>query len=268
MKDKEIVEKYLTSIKDELMMYSDALSEKNLSYIDNVLNARTNLGFSMIICDKTLLNVPNKVQLFIQISNIDGCISDREVQSTTQHKFIPEYSNEIDMNYLSEKLSNIPLLGKDAASSLPSMLSFLEMYNVAKIEQLNIQNRWKENNPTLNLATPIGVHTNGEIFKLDLHEKYHGPHGLVAGSTGSGKSEWIITFLLSMAVNFHPYEVQFVLIDYKGGGLAGAFENKETGVKVPHLAGTITNLDKSEINRTLVSIKSELKRRQRVCERR
>ena len=237
---------------------------KNLGIIDNVLNIKENNGFSMLISDKTLLNVPNKIQSFIQISNIDGCISDREVQSTTQHKFIPEYSNEIDMNYLSEKLSNIPLLGKDAASSLPSMLSFLEMYNVAKIEQLNIQNRWKENNPTLNLATPIGVHTNGEIFKLDLHEKYHGPHGLVAGSTGSGKSEWIITFLLSMAVNFHPYEVQFVLIDYKGGGLAGAFENKETGVKVPHLAGTITNLDKSEINRTLVSIKSELKRRQRV----
>ena len=237
---------------------------KNLSIIDNVLNAKENNGFSMLISDKSLLNVPNRVQSFIQITNIDGCISDREVQSSTQHKFVPEYSYDIDMNYLAEKLSNIPLLGKDAASTLPTMLSFLEMYNVSKIEQLNIQNRWKENNPTLNLSTPIGVHTNGDLFKLDLHEKYHGPHGLVAGSTGSGKSEFIITYLLSLAINYHPYEVQFVLIDYKGGGLAGAFLNKESGVKVPHLAGTITNLDKSEINRTLVSIQSELKRRQRV----
>ena len=46
-----------------------------------------------------------------------------------------------------------------------------------------------------------------------------------------------------MAINYHPYEVQLFLIDYKGGGLAGAFENKETGMKLPHLAGTITNLD-------------------------
>ena len=82
--------------------------------------------------------------------------------------------------------------------------------------------------------------------------------------TGSGKSEFIITYILSMAINYHPYEVQFVLIDYKGGGLAGAFENKETGVKLPHLIGSITNLDTSEMNRSLVSIESELKRRQKV----
>ena len=62
------------------------------------------------------------------------------------------------------------------------------------------------------LQAPIGVHTNGEIFNLDLHEKYDGPHGLIAGSTGSGKSEFIITYILSMALNYDPKEVQFVLI--------------------------------------------------------
>ena len=133
-----------------------------------------------------------------------------------------------------------------------------------KIEQLNILNRWQTNNPVTSLSTVIGVHSDLEPFKLDLHEKFHGPHGLIAGSTGSGKSEFIITYILSLAINYHPYEVQFVLIDYKGGGLAGAFLNKETGVKLPHLVGTITNLDTSEMNRTLVSINSELKRRQRV----
>ena len=136
------------------------------------------------------------------------------------------------------------------------------MYKVSKIEQLNILNRWKTNNPVLALNTPIGVHADGDLFMLNLHEKAHGPHGLIAGSTGSGKSEFIITFVLSMAINFNPYEVQFVLIDYKGGGLAGAFENRETGISLPHLAGTITNLDTAEMNRTLVSINSELKRRQ------
>lgn len=55
----------------------------------------------------------------------------------------------------------------------------------------------------------------------------HGPHGLIAGTTGSGKSEFIITYILSMAVNYSPNEVSFILIDYKGGGLAGAFENKK-----------------------------------------
>ena len=82
--------------------------------------------------------------------------------------------------------------------------------------------------------------------------------------TGSGKSEFIISYIVSMAINYHPYEVSFVLIDYKGGGLAGVFENKETGFKLPHLAGTITNLDTIEMSRSLASIQSELRKRQRL----
>ena len=94
-----------------------------------------------------------------------------------------------------------------------------------------------------------------------MHEKYHGPHGLIAGTTGSGKSEFIITYILSLALNYHPDEVQFILIDYKGGSLTGAFSNDK--YELPHLAGTITNLDGSELNRSLASIESEIKRRQR-----
>ena len=138
------------------------------------------------------------------------------------------------------------------------------MYNVGRIEQLNSLSRWKENNPETSLAVPVGVDQSGDIFKMDIHEKAYGPHGLVAGTTGSGKSEWIITYILSLAVNYSPEEVQFVLIDYKGGGLAMSFENKELGVKLPHLAGTITNLDKSEIFRSISAIDSELKRRQTI----
>ena len=56
----------------------------------------------------------------------------------------------------------------------------------------------------------------------------------------------------------------FILIDYKGGGLAGAFEDEEKGIRLPHLAGTITNLDGAAVNRSLISIQSELRRRQAI----
>lgn len=148
--------------------------------------------------------------------------------------------------------------------SLPNMLTFLEMYGVGRVEHLNPLKRWAENNPVKSLAAPIGVGTDGELFTLDLHEKQQGPHGLVAGMTGSGKSEFLITYILSMAVNYSPDEVAFILIDYKGGGLADAFEDKVRGVHLPHLVGTITNLDGASIQRSLMSIKSELMRRQRV----
>ncbi|MGN0587080.1 MAG: FtsK/SpoIIIE domain-containing protein, partial [Oscillospiraceae bacterium] len=105
---------------------------------------------------------------------------------------------------------------------------------------------------------PVGIDENGDICYLDLHQDGHGPHGLVAGMTGSGKSEFIMTYILSMALNYSPAEVSFILIDYKGGGMSKAFE------KLPHLAGMITNLDGSDITRAFVSIDSELRRREHV----
>ena len=153
------------------------------------------------------------------------------------------------------------------AFSLPSMVTFLEMYGVGLVEHLNPLKRWMENDPVQSLEVPVGIGTDGKRFTLDLHEKRQGPHGLIAGGTGSGKSELIITYILSMAVNFSPDEVAFVLIDYKGGGLADAFVDEKRGIHLPHVVGTITNLDGASISRSLMSIQSELRRRQAVFSR-
>lgn len=108
------------------------------------------------------------------------------------------------------------------------------------------------------MAAPLGVKANDEIVYLDISDKgsAHGPHGLVAGTTGSGKSEILQTYVLSMATLFHPYEVGFVIIDFKGGGMANQFKD------LPHLMGTITNIDGREITRSLLSTKAELVKRQ------
>ena len=230
---------------------------------DVLLKTATNYGFSYICIGQELKDFSNDCTTFLDINNKNGNILKKNINIKDILTFNNEYMANMALRDACRKLANVPITTKDGLSVLPSSLAFLEMLDASKIDHLNILNRWKTNNPVISLAVPVGVHTNGEKFKLDLHEKFHGPHGLVAGMTGSGKSEFIITYILSMIVNFHPYEVQFVLIDYKGGGLAGAFENKETGVRIPHLVGTITNLDTSEMNRTLVSIQSELQRRQR-----
>lgn len=256
-KDNGINAPYYLIITDSYKTY------KTLPIIKKLENSDTNYGMSFITLSDSIKNISDKSEKIVNIGEKESAIMDTEFKTQNQIFFKNDLTPYLDMRYLSTKLSNIPITTKDGSSELPKSLNFLEMFNVSKIEQLNIANRWLNNNPVSSLSTPIGVHTDGTTFKLDLHEKFHGPHGLIAGSTGSGKSEFIITYILSMAVNYHPYEVQFVLIDYKGGGLAGAFQNKETNVKIPHLVGTITNLDTAEMNRTLVSISSELKRRQR-----
>ncbi|WP_026693088.1 type VII secretion protein EssC [Peribacillus kribbensis] len=152
---------------------------------------------------------------------------------------------------------------KGMNNSIPDMVSYLQLHNVKEAEQLPIEDNWKNNQSSQSLAVPIGLKGKKDLVELNLHEKAHGPHGLVAGTTGSGKSELLQTYILSLAVHFHPHEVGFLLIDYKGGGMAQPFKN------MPHLLGTITNIQGSKnfSARALASIKSELKKRQRLFDR-
>lgn len=234
---------------------------RNYDFIKNIIESKNNYGFSMLILSDKISSLPDQCQTFIELDENESRVF-KNIANSEEKRFRIDFS-KIDIYKCAKKLANIPIeINDDNEGAIPKKVGFLEMYEIGKVEQLNSINRWENNVPLLNMSAVVGIGKNGEKISLDLHEKYHGPHGLVAGMTGSGKSEFIITYILSMAINYHPYEVQFILIDYKGGGLAGAFENKNLGFKLPHLVGVITNLDKNEINRSLASIESELKRRQ------
>lgn len=134
----------------------------------------------------------------------------------------------------------------------------LDLLDVGFVEELPVADSWRQSEPFRSLAVPIGVQAGGELLYLDLHERGHGPHGLMAGATGSGKSELIQSFIASLAVKFHPHEVAVLLIDYKGGGMANAFRD------LPHQIGIITNLEGNLATRALIGLRSEYLRRQRI----
>ena len=247
-----------------LLITDDYKAVRDVELVKDVCEMPINFGFSLIVISPRLVNIPNECKTFISIGDKKSGVFENELVSNKQKEFVADFDPTLNMQECCKIVANIPIDIAKESRSLPNSVSFLEMYNVGMVEQLNILNRWKSNDPTKSLQAPVGLDKSRELFKLDLHEKAHGPHGLIAGMTGSGKSEFIISYILSMALNYHPYEVSFVLIDYKGGGLTGAFENKETGIKLPHLAGTITNLDTVEMNRSLASIQSELRKRQRM----
>ena len=247
-----------------LVIIDDYEDIKRYNFLKTITESENNLGFSLIILENRLSRLPSKCNNFITLGDKTSGILKNSYENQEQSTFYDEIKYDIDMMNIARTLSNIPIEFEEEVGSLPNSITFLEMERVGKVEQLNILNRWNTNDATTSLKAEIGVDEQGKWMNLDLHEKYHGPHGLIAGMTGSGKSEFIITYILSMAINYSPDDVVFILIDYKGGGLAFAFENKVTGVSLPHLAGTITNLDKAEMDRTLVSIDSEIKRRQRM----
>lgn len=223
-------------------------------------------GFSLITLAKTPKDLPKQCTSIIEVDKQAATIRSKADASATPKPFTPDIFINTKVAYqITEHINTIKLDLAESKNALPDALGFMEMFEAGNLSQLNIVSRWKEGKGSTTLATPVGRDAQGEQSILNLHEKFHGPHGLIAGTTGSGKSEYIITWILSMCVNYSPKEAAFVLIDYKGGGLAGAFDNDR--VRLPHLSGTITNLDGAAINRSLVSIKSELKRRQALFNR-
>jgi len=247
------------------ILISDDYSQiKRHNFIKILTELDINLGYSLIILENQMNQLPSKCNNFINLGPSTSGILRNSFEAQETVTFYDEINYNIDMMSVARRLSNIPIEFEMGNKQLPDSITFLEMEKVGKVEQLNIMNRWDSNDSTTSLKAEVGVDEEGNLMYLDLHEKFHGPHGLIAGMTGSGKSEFIITYILSMAINYSPDDVAFILIDYKGGGLAFAFENKTTGISLPHLAGTITNLDKAEMDRTLVSIDSEIKRRQKV----
>ncbi|HET7517121.1 MAG TPA: type VII secretion protein EccCb, partial [Actinomycetes bacterium] len=113
------------------------------------------------------------------------------------------------------------------------------------------------------LRVPVGVTAAGDRVVLDLKEAAEhgiGPHGLVVGATGSGKSELLRTVVAGLAATHPPEQLAFVLVDFKGGAAFAGL------ARLPQVAGLITNLqtDLSMVDRALAALQGELARRQRL----
>lgn len=215
------------------------------------------LGYSIIYTTSQKSKLPENIKTVVSIENRDQGILVMENQELMNKKFRLDHTKNVDLEKEARILAAIEHQEK-ISSQIPESIGFFELFKVESPEQFRVKEKWNQNAAFKSLAVPLGVRAVDDIVMLDLHEKAHGPHGLVAGTTGSGKSEIVQSYILSLALHFHPHEVGFLLIDYKGGGMANLFKD------LPHQLGTITNLDGSESMRALVSIQSELKRRQRI----
>lgn len=216
------------------------------------------MGLSTVLIYGQIGRLPNNCTVIIQS---DEAYRGYYSLDSSFDEFENVIFDDLDKEQLDEfarEMSGIRVRETQSIGSVPQLLTFLDMYKTSKVSDIDIERRWLENRTYESMKAVIGYRGADTPLYLDIHEKYHGPHGLVAGTTGSGKSEMLQTYILSLALNYHPYEVSFILIDYKGGGMAGSFES------LPHIAGIITNLGGNQTNRALASINSEIKRRQAI----
>lgn len=223
-------------------------------YIEN----EKNVGLHTVIVAESITDLPNTVDFVIQndeeFCGFYSLLADFE----DRIKLSPDYIAARHLEKITRRIAHYRVKENSVSAGLPSGIEFVEMYGVHSLTELGVKNRWIKNRPYESMGALVGVKDGGKPCFLDIHEKYHGPHGLVAGTTGSGKSETLQTYLLSLAINFSPDDVAYFIIDYKGGGMANLFDG------LPHMVGAISNLSGSQVQRALVSIKSENRRRQRM----
>ncbi len=216
-----------------------------------------NVGLSFVYFKEYKESLPKQCKEIVELSKDGGILRLREDKKFACN-FSRTHIKDESIKFVAERLAPVYCEKIALSSRLTSNITLFELLNILSPEDLNLIDRWENSDVQHSLSAALGVDTKGQIIALDLHEKAHGPHGLVAGTTGSGKSEIMQSYILSAATNFHPHDLSFVLIDFKGGGMANQFEN------LPHLIGKITDIDSHEINRSLLSIRAELEKRKRL----
>jgi S-DNA-T family DNA segregation ATPase FtsK/SpoIIIE len=257
--EKQLNKNYYLKYISHFNYHGIRLIAKNVSNIKeiNKLLENSNKDTIIIVYDTTLINYVNIKATFLIICESENIYpkSDIVIDSKENKYYINK--NEFDFEFISgniekrvTELNNYKFTNEKYTKTKSSLY---ELFNIESITELVT----KDYNRSLD--TVIGYNFNNEQVSLDIHENADGAHGLIVGTTGSGKSEFIISLLLSLAMNYSPKVLNMVIIDFKGTTIISNLVYKNA--KLPHVINNLSNIDESTIERALFSFKIECKKR-------
>ena len=142
-------------------------------------------------------------------------------------------------------------------------MDLMELVGIGDIRDFDPEKQWRRREGRERLAAPFGVTPEGQPVVLDIKESSQqgmGPHGLLIGATGSGKSEVLRTLVLALALTHSPEQLNLVLVDFKGGATFAGMSD------LPHVSAMISNLESelSLVDRMQDALQGEMVRRQEV----
>jgi S-DNA-T family DNA segregation ATPase FtsK/SpoIIIE len=227
------------------------------------------VGIHVIWCAGARSDLPAACRSYLDLGSSGARVGQVRLGSTVDPVVVESVTPQI-VATLARWLAPVVDAGAPIAdqSDLPRAVSLVSLLGVEACDDPDVViARWRENRSLVrrdgsppqrldrvgDLQAKVG-HAGTEPFTLALRSQ--GPHALVGGTTGAGKSEFLQSWVLGMAHAYSPDRVTFLFVDYKGGSAFGPCE------KLPHRVGTVTDLTPALVRRALLSLKAELHRRE------
>lgn len=214
------------------------------------------VGIVALCCDADLVSLPTECHATVEVQGPTGArLRVRTEDSTTYDGVVTDGVGDRWANRFARGLAPLrDATPDDRPVGLPTHARLLDLMPFDATAAAALETAWRVT--PRSTRVPLGIGTDGEAFVVDL--AVDGPHVLVAGTTGSGKSELLQTLVAGLALANRPDEMSFVLVDYKGGA---AFADC---ARLPHTVGMVTDLDPHLTERALQSLGAELRRREQV----
>lgn len=225
-----------------------------------LLDKGKKLGILGIFITGDQKQVPSKCGAIVQVTNAALTLKQTGKEGITKRANADKLSLP-EAQQFARSLDQIEW-PDDLSTNPPELITLLDLLGHPKIEDLPVKEWWEASPNKEYLRAPIGLMspTSPFIFDINDSDSAYGPHGVLGGMTGSGKSEVLKTILLALAVRHHPYDVNFALIDYKGGS---AFNELD---KLPHTVGVMTNIEShsSYAERIILALTGEIETREQI----
>ena len=238
-----------------VLFVSDAALLEKEDFSRYIFHSKRTLGLSTVFLAESAKELPNLCEdLIILEAPFSGvCRTNGEAHSRTTVRF--DEVSEARTRRFARTLGRLELPEVLLTGDIPESLMFFDMLRVKEPRELRVEERWRDADTTMGLKTVLGWRSGNLPCWLYIGEN---DHGIVVGTPGVGLTELLQTLLLSLAVNYSPEDVNFFLIGTPDNYLAKSLDG------LPHLIGTAPSSSETQIQRIILSIQNEIKRREKL----